>query len=240
MKALIDILKASDPAGTVIVILIAFLSIFAWAITLNRLYVYWVARRESARFLNMFDQKGGDFSGIYAEAARFPRSYLSAIFIACYRELRALAKVEKNGLVYGRETIAAIENSMSRAIADQSLNLQHYLFVLATITGLGPFLGLLGTVWGIMVVFHQMGLEAGQHLGAIAPGISSALLATIAGLVIAIPALVAYNYFQRVNEIMITDMEGFAKRLSSILEKNATQVEHNSRHDWNARTVGVM
>lgn len=229
----------SDAVGKAIVILILLLSVFAWAVTFNRWYVFRRARNQSAAYLKMFDDKGGDFSGIYAESARFPHAYHSATFMACYRELRGLAKVENKALVFGREIIAAIENAMSRALADQSLQLQHYLFFLATTTGLAPFMGLLGTVWGILVVFLQMGVTGGQDLGVIAPGISSALLTTIVGLIVAIPALVAYNYFQRVMEIMLTDMENFAKRLSGVLEKNAAMVE-NSKHEWNPRSVGAV
>lgn len=211
----------TDAFGTAILIVLLLLSIGCWAITLNRWFVYRRARRQSAEFLDMFEAKGGDFSGIHSEAERFSRAYHSATFTACYRELRALAKVENKALVFGREVIAAVESAMSRAMANQSLHLQHYLFFLATTTGLAPFLGLLGTVWGILMVFQKMGAGASQDLGTIAPGISTALVTTIVGLVVAIPALVAYNYFQRVLEIILTDMENFAKRLASILEKNA-------------------
>lgn len=240
MKAFLDSLWQTEPFGKLILLVLLFLSIACWAITFNRWRVYKRAQRQSQEFLEMFEEKGGDFSGIHASVPDYPHSYHAATFAACYRELRALAKVENKTLHFGREIIPAVENAMSRTMADQLLNLQHYLFYLATTTGLAPFLGLLGTVWGIMAVFMDMAVGGAGDLGRIAPGISTALTTTIVGLIVAIPALVAYNYFQRYNEIIITDMENFAKRLSSILEKNAA-VNQSVTQEWKTgRSVGAI
>jgi len=112
-----------------------------------------------------------------------------------------------------------IENSLKRAISDQILNLEKSLIVLATASSASPFIGLFGTVWGIMGAFRAIGVQGAGSIDAVAPGIAEALITTAAGLAVAIPAMIAYNYLVDRIKAMTSEMDSFASEYISIVEK---------------------
>ncbi len=120
--------------------------------------------------------------------------------------------------------IESLERSMKRAAIDQMNRLERGITFLATTGNTAPFIGLFGTVWGIMESFRGIGLKGSASLAVVAPGISEALIATAAGLAAAIPAVVAFNYFTRRISVLRTEMDIFTSDFISVVERHLVQV----------------
>ena len=203
-----------------IVLLIVFFSVGGWAVIFAKLFQFIRLKRQDRAFLRQFDQQGGNFTRIYDSALQYPESPCASIFAAGYTELRALAPVSGERVGLRREMLPSIQRAYERVIARQILNLESHMIILATAVSVCPFLGLLGTVWGLLDSFWGMGAAGTAHISAVAPGIAEALVTTVFGLVAAVPALVGYNGLQnRINEVVL-EMDEFCGRNMSILERN--------------------
>jgi len=127
--------------------------------------------------------------------------------------------LEDNEEGLGGERLDAVHRAMRRAAALEIARLERYLPFLATTASATPFIGLFGTVWGIMASFHGIGQQGSANLAVVAPGISEALIATAAGLAAAIPAVIAYNYFVNRVKHWATEMEGFTMDLLNLVAR---------------------
>ena len=139
------------------------------------------------------------------------------LILACYKEVTSRQK-DNPGIV-SKEAIPAIENILKITIAEESVKLERRLTFLATTANTAPFIGLFGTVWGIMDSFREIGVRGTTSLAVVAPGISEALIATAIGLATAIPAVLAYNYCLGRLRRIISRMENAAMYLINIIEK---------------------
>ena len=192
-----------------ILLILFFISAVSWAVIIYKFISFNNARRESKSFLRNLARWKRDPAKLMSLCKKFKNSYLARIIHAGYLEkgnpgvFRARAA--------GEEKMGYIDN----AISDEVVRLEEMLVVLAITASASPLLGLLGTVWGVMGAF--LGMEAHQSatISAVAPGISDALITTIAGLAAAIPAVIAYNYFVNQVKIMTTEMENFAHRFAA-------------------------
>ena len=119
----------------------------------------------------------------------------------------------------------SIERVLERTITEEIRHLESYLIFLATTSNVAPFIGLFGTVWGVLGAFQALSRTGSAALSSLAPGMATALTATIAGLFAAIPASVFYNYFTNKIAIMITDMDSFSLQLANILQKRILTTE---------------
>ncbi len=137
--------------------------------------------------------------------------------LACYKEVTARQK-DNPGRIH-KEDIPAIDNMLKIAIADESVKLERRLSFLATTANTAPFIGLFGTVWGIMDSFREIGVRGTTSLAVVAPGISEALIATALGLATAIPAVLAYNYFLGRLKRILSRMENASMYLINLLER---------------------
>ena len=151
--------------------------------------------------------------------------------VARFRELNEFAI--KNQKVPGNTSVRpvqvdGIERALERAIAEQILDLRRHLIVLATTAGTAPFVGLFGTVWGIMNSFHGIGLRGSASLAVVAPGISEALVATAAGLAVAIPAVIAFNHFTFKIRMVESELNSFSADFLNIIERELIRVEGES------------
>ncbi|MGH9651592.1 MAG: MotA/TolQ/ExbB proton channel family protein, partial [Terriglobales bacterium] len=183
-----NLIAQSGPvAKTVLVILLLF-SVFSWAITISKWGLFRKARVQSARFLKAF-RKAPRLQDIAPLASQFQPSPLVAVFEAGFEEYRRQAG-NPSGAV---KNIVAIQRATQIAASEELTRLERRLPWLATTGAVAPFIGLFGTVWGIIDAFHSLGTSGSATLRAVAPGISEALIATAAGLFAAIPAVVAYN-----------------------------------------------
>lgn len=204
-----------------VVLLIIFFSVAGWAVVFAKTLQFLRVKRQDRAFKRHFEQQGGKFTRIYEAAQGYPDSPCANIFAAGYLELRALAPVQRDGsVVVKREMLSSIQRTYEQVIARQILNLESHMIILATTVTVCPFLGLLGTVWGLLDSFWAMGAAGRGDLAVVAPGIAEALVTTVFGLVAAVPAVVAYNAFQnRINEVIL-EMDEFSGKNLSILERN--------------------
>lgn len=198
----------------VMVILIA-ASFWAWSIIIQKLITYRRARAEAAHFDDRF-WSGEPLDGLFREIGPDPGGQSERIFAAGMMEWRRSHR-DDGGLIAG--ATARIERSMDVAIAKEADALQSGLSVLATVGATAPFIGLFGTVWGIMHAFIAIAQQQNTNIAVVAPGIAEALLATALGLLAAIPAVIFYNKLSADAERIVAGYEAFADEFSTILSR---------------------
>lgn len=186
-------------ARIVLLILLAF-SILSWAIILHKYRSFKAARRESQEFLKVFRQSK-KLSEIRAFCRNLRSSPLPEVFQSGFREIENQATLGENPGKPRVRSLEAVQRALQIASSTELSRMEQWLTWLATTGAVTPFVGLFGTVWGIIDAFHGMGTAGTASLRSVAPGISEALVTTAAGLFAAIPAVIAYNLFvQRVKE----------------------------------------
>jgi biopolymer transport protein TolQ len=211
----------------VLFILLTF-SAISWGITLYKIAVFRRAARQTATFLDVF-RKSSKFSEVQAVCPSLKDSPLVGLFQAGYSEVNTQmrqatpADATKPAAPAGRPTLRSLDSvdrALMRAQAVELAKLERHVPFLATVASITPFIGLFGTVWGIMGSFNSIGAAGSSSLGVVAPGIAEALIATAAGLFAAIPAVYFYNHFtQRVKEFASV-MEDFSLEFLNICERN--------------------
>jgi biopolymer transport protein TolQ len=208
-----------------VLILLTLFSVVSWAIILFKLFQIHRANSESVRFMEMF-WKATRFDAIAAQVDRFANSPLTVLFNEGYGELKKV--VEGSGKSDGSALstdLGGVENvsrALRRATNSEITRLERYLTFLATTGSTSPFIGLFGTVWGIMTAFEGIGKTGSASLAVVAPGIAEALIATAIGLVAAIPAVMAYNHFQHKIRVLINEMDSFSTEFLNIVQRNIT------------------
>jgi len=208
-----------------VLIMLLFFSVVSWAIILFKLFQIHRANSESVRFMDFF-WKSKRFDTIASQVDRFANSPLTVLFNEGYGELKKV--VEGNGASEGSALstdLGGVENvsrALRRATNSEITRLEKYLTFLATTGSTSPFIGLFGTVWGIMTAFEGIGKTGSASLAVVAPGIAEALIATAIGLVAAIPAVMAYNHFQNKIRVLIKEMDSFSTEFLNIVQRNIT------------------
>jgi len=190
-------------------------SIWVWAIIANRLAAYAKAKSEMAAFDKAF-ASGRPLAELRADYATGKPSGLSAVFLA------AMDEWDKSHAANAATSLglqSRLEIALDLAVSEQSADLEKRLGFLATIGSAGPFVGLFGTVWGIMNAFTAIASAENTSLAVVAPGIAEALLATALGLLAAIPAVIAYNKLSADAGKLIARIDGFANRLVALLSR---------------------
>jgi biopolymer transport protein TolQ len=213
------ILDASFVVQVVLAILIA-ASIASWAIIFSRRALLSKARRETDQFETAF-WSGGDLGALYraVEAKKNPGTGMETIFQFGFREF---SRLRQQPGIDAAQLMEGARRSMRVAQLREIDRLEANLATLATVGSTSPYVGLLGTVWGIMSAFHGLGNVQQATLQMVAPGIAEALVATAIGLFAAIPAVVAYNRFSdQVNRIELR-FDTFVEELSTILQRHAS------------------
>lgn len=211
----------SGPVVGGVLLLLVFASVLCWGIILYKFWVIRQAARQSRDFLEVF-WGGNRFEAILAASQDLTESPLAQLFRAGYREwrrrrARPQAQGEAEDLSPQLGRVEAVQRTL-RLVADAEITrLERLLVFLATVASAGPFVGLFGTVWGIMDSFRQIGAMGTANLAVVAPGISEALIATATGLAAAIPAVVAYNYFNNAIKVLATEMEAFSSEFLNIV-----------------------
>ena len=198
------ILQAGYVVKAVLVILL-FFSVFSWAIIFYKHRHLSKASKESDSFLKVF-RAGRDTKGLFSSSKGLSLSPLASVFRSVYTE-------------EGRVDRDEIKRLLRRYEALEAAKLEQYLTFLATTGSTTPFIGLFGTVWGIMNAFRGIGAAGSASLAVVAPGIAEALITTAAGLAAAIPAVVAYNYYLSRARKMIIDMEDFSEELLDLFSR---------------------
>jgi len=221
------VMNAGWVVKAVMVLLLLF-SVICWGIILTKAITLSRARKQTQLFFDAF-RESRKFSMLYAEAKQFTFSPLAHVFKAGYAELNRISRIQAGSQKasadstqepeYERTGMDNITRSLQQAVTAERARLERGVNFLATTGSSAPFIGLFGTVWGIMESFRRIGVEKSASLAVVAPGIAEALIATAAGLAAAIPAVIFYNYFlSRINNIS-TEMDNFASELINIIER---------------------
>ncbi len=220
------ILGAGIIVKLVLLLLLSF-SVVSWAIILFKFFQVHRANSESERFMDFF-WKSKRFDAIASQVDRFANSPLTVLFNEGYSELKKVVEPvsSSDGSTPGSALstdLGGIENvsrALRRATNSEITRLEKYLTFLATTGSTSPFIGLFGTVWGIMTAFEGIGKTGSASLAVVAPGIAEALIATAIGLVAAIPAVMAYNHFQHKIRVLINGMDSFSTEFLNIVQRN--------------------
>jgi biopolymer transport protein TolQ len=190
-------------------------SIWSWSIIVQKLITFRQARRQAGQFDQAF-WSGEPLDGLFDQLGPDPSGSSERIFAAGMAEWRRSHRSD-GGLIPGAQ--ARIDRSMDVAIAKESETLQSGLSVLATVGSTAPFVGLFGTVWGIMTAFIEIAEQQSTNLAVVAPGIAEALLATGLGLLAAIPAVIFYNKLSADSDRILGGYEAFADEFATILSR---------------------
>jgi len=210
------IMDASSVVQVILLVLL-FFSVFSWTIIVYKRKSLRAAARASEKFLPVF-KKSRNLNEVSESARAHPASPLSAIFLAAHKEMSYLAKNNPEGERNGA-SLDNLSRALTKASNGEVAKMERMLSFLATTGSVSPFIGLFGTVWGIMDAFIRIGQTRSASLVTVAPGIAEALVATAVGLFAAIPAVVAYNTFLHRIKDLITEMEDFSLELLSIAER---------------------
>ena len=225
----LDLVLRSGPAAKVVLLLLLGFSVVSWGIIIHKLWYLRRVQRQTATFRDVF-RRSTKFSEVQAVCRTFEQSPLVGIFQAGYAELntqlkQAAQEMSGPGAAAGRPTLKslpAVDRALLRAAAVEVTKLERRLPLLATTASITPFIGLFGTVWGIMTSFQRIASVGSTSLGVVAPGIAEALIATAAGLFAAIPAVYFYNHFVAEVKDLTAAMDDFALEFLNIAERNFT------------------
>jgi len=204
--------RATPLSFAVLVILLIF-SIFSWTIIFAKWGAFRGARRANTRFLRAF-RKANGLDAVMVASEQFRPAPLVALFDFGYEEVTR--QVKSRGTV---NNTVALERTLQLGTSEELTKLERNMGWLATTASVSPFIGLLGTVLGIIRSFEQLGSQGSSSLRAVGPGISEALIATAVGLFAAIPAAVAYNYFGHVIKEMGARMDDFTLEFLNLTER---------------------
>jgi len=236
----IDLIHMISNAGVVVqlvLLMLLFFSVSSWAIILIKSRYLKRAVRQSAEFTEFF-WKSRDLSNAFAKAKQLHGSPLARIFRIGYAELRKTNQSGSPPPDSANQTngeslpfsirLAGTDNvkrALRRATNTEMTRMTQMVPFLATTGNTAPFIGLFGTVWGIMNSFSGIGQRGSASLAVVAPGISEALVATAAGLAAAIPAVIAFNYFMNRIRIVETEMQSFSADFLNIIERDILRIE---------------
>lgn len=222
-SAIDSILSASITVQLTLLVLIA-MSVVSWAIILTKKKSFEQTKKANGPFLDLF-WRANSLDDIFASIDKHPDSSVARVFRSGYLELRKMAEssLAQGSKEAGTPLLSGIDNlerALRKAIDAEITRLENRLSFLATTGSTGPFVGLFGTVWGIMGAFHKIGATNMANLAVVAPGISEALIATAIGLAAAIPATVAYNHFVTNVKREEIDLNSFAADFLNIAKRN--------------------
>jgi biopolymer transport protein TolQ len=218
-----------------VLLLLLFFSITSWAIILIKLRYFGKAFKESTYFTEFF-WKSRDLSNAFVKARQLSSSPIARTFQVGYLELKKLSqsgvpisspasKTEDMSLSSMFTSTDNLKRALRRAINTEMTRVTQMVPFLATTGNTTPFIGLFGTVWGIMGSFHGIGVRGSASLSVVAPGISEALVATAAGLAVAIPAVIAFNYFTQKIRMIESELQSFSADFLNIIERDILRIE---------------
>lgn len=219
---IINMVIRSGPVARLVLLILVFFSIVSWAIIFQKYRIFRKARHESLRFNAIFNENK-NMAIVHASSRKLRHSPLARMFVLAYGELKSQQSTlsdddmvrlthldKKEGISV--DSLDRITRLLNRSSSQEISRLEKMLSFLATTGSTTPFIGLFGTVWGVMNAFQGIGLKGSANIATVAPGISEALIATAAGLAAAIPAVIAYNYFVSKIKALAAEMEDFISR----------------------------
>jgi biopolymer transport protein TolQ len=230
--SIVTLVLRSSPISKLVLLALALLSVISWGIILYKLWTFRRSERHTTQFLDIF-RRSNKFSEVQAVCKSLDDSPLVGLFQSGYAELTAQLRQTSTPDAIGSnphgtvvrptlKSLAAVDRALLRASAVEVNKLEHRIPFLATTASMAPFIGLFGTVWGIITAFEGIGQTGSTNLGVVAPGIADALVATAAGLFAAIPAVYFYNGLSNRVKLFASEMDDFAMEFLNIAERNFT------------------
>jgi biopolymer transport protein TolQ len=218
----------TGPVARAVLVLLVIFSIVSWAIIVFKGASLHRAHAQSETFLQIF-RKSSRFSEVSSVCSQLRSSPLVGVFQAGYLEVNQQVRGSGGNAATGSnapkptvKSLEALSRSLARAATVENTRIERRVSFLATTASVTPFIGLFGTVWGIMTAFGDIGKMGSANLAVVAPGISEALVTTAAGLAAAIPAAVFYNYYNSRIRVLGSMMDDFAMEFLNIVERNFT------------------
>jgi biopolymer transport protein TolQ len=223
---IVSLILNADPVVKGVLATLLLFSVVSWGIILFKQRQLRLASKQTTTFLDVF-RKSSRFSEVHSVCASLPASPLVGLFQSGYAELNAQLRTaaDKPGNPGSRPTLRsleAVDRALLRASTTEVAKLEHRVPFLATTASITPYIGLFGTVWGIMSAFQEISEAGSTSLGVVAPGIAEALVATAAGLFAAIPAVYFYNDLTSHVKAFSNEMEDFSMEFLTIAERNFT------------------
>lgn len=225
----VDVIQMVANAGIVVqfvLFMLLFFSVTSWAIIIIKFRYIRRAFKESEQFIDYF-WKSRDLASAFTKAKVLHGSPIARVFRVGYVELKKLSQAKMTSAEFTHGTITAsfsgaenIKRALRRAINTETTRMTQMVPFLATTGNTTPFIGLFGTVWGIMNSFHGIGMRGSASLAVVAPGISEALIATACGLAVAIPAVIAFNYFMQKIRTIESELQSFSADFLNILDRD--------------------
>ncbi|HUK14584.1 MAG TPA: MotA/TolQ/ExbB proton channel family protein [Thermoanaerobaculaceae bacterium] len=223
MDEIIRAFGATGPVAKLVLAVLGAFSLASWTLMLLKLRQLRSAERENRSFIGEF-RRATRLADVQAAATKHPGAPIAGMFRSGYLELEAQARVlQRAGQQAGQiKSLAAVERALQRAMGVEGSKLLRYLPFLATTASATPFIGLFGTVWGIMTTFHAIAVSGSTSIVTVAPGIAESLINTAGGLAAAIPAVIAYNAFLGALRRHRGVMEDFLLEFLNLTERTFT------------------
>jgi len=223
-QGILDLVRGSSLIVQGVLYLLILFSVVSWGIIFYKYRQVRISKNESERFVEIF-WESRNLASIHDASRELRSSSVAQVFRAGYEELLRVSRSKKEsshgeGLTTELGGVDNVTRAMKRATSVEITKLEKSLTFLATTASTTPFIGLFGTVWGIMNAFRGLSVTHSSSIQAVAPGIAEALIATAAGLAAAIPALMAYNHFVQKIKVLTADMDNFSHEFLNIAERH--------------------
>ena len=222
--SILDLVRGSGWVVQGVLYLLVLFSVLSWGIIAYKYRQIRCAKRESERFIEIFWERR-NLSSIHDASRELTASPVGQVFRSGYEELIRVSRSKKESSPGDNLTteLGGVDNvarAMKRATSVETTKLEKHCSFLATTASSAPFVGLFGTVWGIMNAFRGLSVTHSSSIQAVAPGIAEALIATAGGLAAAIPALMAYNFFVQQIKVLAVEMDNFSHEFLNIAERH--------------------
>lgn len=236
----LDMMVRSGWAGRIIVVLLLLCSFVTWGVVFNRLFILAQVGGRNRRFKKLYEslQRLSDIEKLSPKEMQSPMAQLGKIGAGEYRRILQDAQSHtgvKDWSFFLQNQFTMAADSLETGFMAITAPFTQGVFILAMMSSIAPFLGLLGTVWGIMNSFYEIGNQGSASLPVVAPGIAEALITTIVGLTVAIPALFFFNYFNNRSEQIENDMDEYKEMLLVRLKRELFNMLYSDR----ARAAGT-
>lgn len=223
-QGVLDLVRGSGPLVQAVLYVLVFFSVVSWGIIFYKFRQVRAAKVQSAKFIKIY-WDSQSLPSVFDDSRELKLSPVAQVFRAGYKELLRVSRRKKENphgeiLTTDLGGVENVDRAMRRATTLEITKLEKALTFLATTSSTSPFIGLFGTVWGIMNAFRGLSVTHTSSIQAVAPGIAEALIATAAGLFAAIPALIAYNHFANRIKVLAADMDNFSHEFLNIAERD--------------------
>ena len=218
-SAIIELLLRASPIAKGVLLLLAIMSVVSWGIIFNKWLWFRRAERATQGFLARFKNRT-KLSDVYLDSESYRQSPVARVFLAGYDEL---ANQMNEGSTELR-SLDSIARVLQSATIEEVTSMERSLSWLASTANASPFIGLFGTVVGIIIAFHGLTTATASSIQAVAPGIAEALIATAAGIAAAVPAAVSYNHFLNRMKLLTATIDRFSLELTNLLERHYVRI----------------